>query len=109
MAKYVLLLKFRGFHREQCNLEIIGQYFPKNRKKPLKILMQLAGFGTLHTATQDRPLQIMSHLTGHKIHTFLSARTVIVGEEPAWSLFSISSGIECRVKNSSPKYWNNYV
>jgi hypothetical protein len=68
-------------------------------------LMQLAAFGTLHSATQDRLLQIISR----KIHTVLSARTVVVGEEPAWSLFSISSGTECLVKNSSTKYWNNYV
>jgi hypothetical protein len=58
----------------------------------------MAGFGILHTATQDRLLKIMSHLTGHKIRTVLSARTVIQGEEPAWSLFSISSGTECLLK-----------
>ena len=60
--------------------------------------MQMAGFGTLYRARQVRLLQIMSHLTGHKIHRVLSARTVIVGEEPAFSLFSISSGTECLLK-----------
>jgi len=72
--------------------------FQKIRGKTLKGLMQLAGLGTLHTATQDRPLQIMSHPTGHKIHTILSERTVIVGQELAWSLFSVSLGIECLAK-----------
>lgn len=98
MVKLLLLLKFGRFHQEQCNLEIIGQYFPENRGKPLKSLMQLAGFGTFHTATQGRPLHNMSHPTGHKIHTILTEGTVIEGDEPAWSLFSISSGTECLVK-----------
>jgi len=40
----------------------------------------------------------MSHPTGHKIHKILPERTVLVGEERAWGLFSVSLGTECLVK-----------